>query len=51
LAKPFNPAEITDVVVESWNRFRELFEKEIILKQLRRQNHQFEFMLRQRLLS
>jgi DNA-binding NtrC family response regulator len=51
LSKPFNPAEITDVVVEAWNRFREMFEKEIVMKQLRRQNQQFEFMLRQRLLS
>jgi two-component system response regulator PhcR len=50
-SKPFNPAEITDVVVEAWNRFREMFEKEIVMKQLRRQNQQFEFMLRQRLLS
>ncbi len=51
LSKPFNPAEITDAVAGAWNRFRELFEKEVVLKQLRRQNQQFEFMLRQRLLS
>ncbi len=51
LSKPFNPSEISDVVIEAWNRFKELFEKEIVLKQLRRQNQQFEFMLRQRLLS
>jgi DNA-binding NtrC family response regulator len=51
LSKPFNPVEISDAVVGAWNRFRELFEKEIVLKQLRRQNQQFEFMLRQRLLS
>ena len=51
LSKPFNPVEITDVVVDAWNRFRELFEKETVLKKLRRQNQQFEFMLRQRLLS
>lgn len=51
LSKPFNPSEISDVVCEAWNRFKDLFEKEIVLKQLRRQNQQFEFMLRQRLLS
>jgi DNA-binding NtrC family response regulator len=51
LSKPFNPGEISDVVIDAWNRFKEIFEKEIVLKQLRRQNQQFEFMLRQRLLS
>lgn len=51
LSKPFNPTEITDVVSDAWNRFREMFEREIVMKQLRRQNQQFEFMLRQRLLS
>ena len=51
LAKPFNPAEISDVIADAWGRFRELFEREVVLKQLRRQNQQFEFMLRQRLLS
>jgi DNA-binding NtrC family response regulator len=51
LSKPFNPVEMTDVIVDAWTRFRDLFEKEIVLKQLRRQNQQFEFMLRQRLLS
>jgi DNA-binding NtrC family response regulator len=51
LTKPFKPSEISDVVCDAWNRFKEIFEKEIVLKQLRRQNQQFEFMLRQRLLS
>jgi len=51
LSKPFNHGEISDVVIDAWNRFKEIFEKEIVLKQLRRQNQQFEFMLRQRLLS
>lgn len=51
LSKPFNPGEISEVVIDAWNRFKEIFEKEIVLKQLRRQNQQFEFMLRQRLLS
>ena len=51
LAKPFNPGELTHVVCDAWNRFKEIVEKEIVMKQLRRQNQQFEFMLRQRLLS
>ncbi len=51
LSKPFNPLEISAVISDAWGRFREVFEKEIVMKQLRRQNQQFEFMLRQRLLS
>jgi DNA-binding NtrC family response regulator len=51
LSKPFDPQEISSVLSEAWSRFKDLIEKEIVLKQLRRQNQQFEFMLRQRLLS
>jgi DNA-binding NtrC family response regulator len=51
LSKPFNPLEISAVISDAWSRFREVFESEIVMKQLRRQNKQFEFMLRQRLLS
>lgn len=51
LFKPFMPTEISDVISEAWNRFREILENEVLMKQLRRQNQQFEFMLRQRLLS
>ena len=51
LSKPFNPLEISAVISDAWSRFREVFESEIVMKQLRRQNQQFEFMLRQRLLS
>jgi hypothetical protein len=43
--------EIGQVVIEAWNQFKELFEQEVYIKQLKRQNQQFEFMLRQRLLS
>ena len=51
LMKPFNPNEISQVIEDAWSRFKEVFEKDVIVKQLRRQNQQFEFMLRQRLLS
>lgn len=51
LSKPFNAAEIGQVVMEAWNQFKELVEQEVLIKQLKRQNQQFEFMLRQRLLS
>jgi DNA-binding NtrC family response regulator len=51
LSKPFNPLEISAVISDAWSRFREVFENDIVMKQLRRQNQQFEFMLRQRMLS
>jgi len=51
LSKPFKPMEISDVVCDAWNRFKELFEKQVLMKQLQRQNQQFEFLLRQRMLS
>lgn len=51
LSKPFKPMEISDVVSDAWNRFKELVEKEVLMKQLQRQNQQFEFLLRQRMLS
>jgi DNA-binding NtrC family response regulator len=51
LSKPFNATEIGQVVLEAWKQFKELFEQEVYIKQLKRQNQQFEFMLRQRLLS
>lgn len=51
LSKPFNPAQIAEVIAEAWSRFKFVLESEIVMKQLRRQNQQFEFMLRQRLLS
>jgi len=51
LSKPFNTSEIAHVVHEAWAQFKDLFEKDVLIKQLRRQNQQFEFMLRQRMLS
>jgi len=51
LSKPFKQVEISDVVSDAWNRFKELVEKEVMMKQLQRQNQQFEFLLRQRMLS
>jgi len=51
LSKPFKPLEISNVVCDAWNRFKELVEKEVLMKQLQRQNQQFEFLLRQRMLS
>jgi DNA-binding NtrC family response regulator len=51
LLKPFETSEISQVIGQAWNRFKEMLEKDIVVKQLRRQNQQFEFMLRQRLLS
>lgn len=51
LSKPFNTVEISKVVHEAWAQFKDMLEKDVLIKQLRRQNQQFEFMLRQRMLS
>jgi DNA-binding NtrC family response regulator len=51
LSKPFSAPDMAATISEAWSRFRELFEQEVVMKQLRRQNQQFEFLLRQRMLS
>jgi len=51
ISKPFNTSEIAQVVHEAWIQFKEILEKDVLIKQLRRQNQQFEFMLRQSMLS
>ena len=51
LTKPFNLKEIAKMVSEAWDQCKDLFEKERQIQQLTRQNQQFEFILRQRLLS
>jgi DNA-binding NtrC family response regulator len=51
LTKPFNMKEISRMVSEAWDQCRLILEKEKLIQQLKRQNQQFEFILRQRLLS
>lgn len=51
LSKPFNMKEISKMVSEAWTQCRVIFEKDKLITQLQRQNQQFEFILRQRLLS
>lgn len=51
LTKPFNMKEISRMVSEAWEQCKVVFEKEKLIHQLKRQNQQFEFILRQRLLS
>lgn len=51
LTKPFNMKEISNMVKEAWEHCRVILEKEKTISQLVRQNQQFEFILRQRLLS
>ncbi len=51
LTKPFNMKEISRMVSEAWDQCRVILEKEKLIQQLKRQNQQFEFILRQRLLS
>ena len=49
--KPFNFAEIKSMVLEAYDNFRTMLEKDQLIKKLTKQNQQFEFILRQRLLS
>jgi DNA-binding NtrC family response regulator len=51
ITKPFNMKEIRSMVAEAWQQFRNAMDKEKMIRQLTRQNQQFEFILRQRLLS
>lgn len=51
ISKPFNMKEIAKMVSEAWDQCRTIIEKERLIAQLTRQNQQFEFILRQRLLT
>lgn len=51
LTKPLNIKEISEMIKDAWNQCKDIFEKEKTIRQLVRQNQQFEFILRQRLLS
>lgn len=51
LTKPFDMKEISKMVNEAWENCKSAFEKERQIQTLTRQNQQFEFILRQRLLS
>jgi len=51
LTKPLNIREISEMIKDAWNQCKDIFEKEKTIRQLVRQNQQFEFILRQRLLS
>ncbi len=51
MSKPFNMKEISKMIVEAWDQFRIVFEREKLIQQLKKQNQQFEFILRQRLLT
>lgn len=48
---PFNYAELKSNIQEAASQLRANLEKDRLLEQLERQNQQFEFILRQRLLS
>lgn len=51
IAKPLNVNEIKDLLHEAWSSFKMAIEKDRMIAQLEKQNKQFEFMLRQKLLS
>jgi DNA-binding NtrC family response regulator len=49
--KPFKLTEIKEMVLEAFENFKTMLEKDELINKLTRQNQQFEFILRQRLLS
>ncbi len=49
--KPFKLPEIKEMVLEAFENFKTMLEKDELINKLTRQNQQFEFILRQRLLS
>lgn len=51
LHKPFELERIRQMIDNAWNIFKDERDRDQLIHQLRRQNQQFEFILRQRLLS
>lgn len=51
ITKPFNLKEIQTMILSAFENFRKKIEKDNMIKKLKKQNEQFEFMLRQHLLS
>lgn len=51
ITKPFNTEEIRGLLTEVYDKIKHRFETENLIEALKRQNQQFEFILRQRLLS
>lgn len=51
ITKPFNLTEIKSMLFEAFDNFSKSIEKDNLIAKLQRQNQQFEFILRQRLIS
>lgn len=51
ITKPFNTEEIKTLLNDTYAKIISKFEKEFLIDNLKKQNQQFEFLLRQRLLS
>lgn len=51
VTKPFNFSELKGMIAEGLDQFAKSLEKDQLIKTLKKQNQQFEFILRQRLLS
>lgn len=51
ITKPFNTDEIRNLLVDAYQQIKSKFEKDLLIDALKKQNQQFEFLLRQRLLS
>ena len=51
ITKPFNLKEIQTMIHAAFENFRKRIEKDNLIKKLTKKNEQFEFMLRQQLLS
>lgn len=51
ITKPFNSEDVGGILKETYSMLLSKFEKDKLIDSLKRQNQQFEFLLRQRLLS
>lgn len=51
ISKPLSTGEVKEMIVDAWKNLKNALEKDETIAALERQNKQFEFMLRQKLLS
>jgi DNA-binding NtrC family response regulator len=51
ITKPFNKEEMNETLQSAFKNYQEMAEKENSIKRLEKQNAQFEFLLRQQMLS
>lgn len=51
ISKPLSTGEVKEMIIDAWKNFKSVIEKDETIAALEQQNRQFEFMLRQKLLS